>query len=451
MKVSIVGVGYVGLVTGVCLAEKGHRVICVDIDSEKVNKINRGVSPIYEKDLDALLNQTIHRTLTATTDLEKAVLETDISIIAVGTPQRGGEIDLTYIREAARLIGEVLGKKNTYHLVVVKSTVIPGTTDQVVLPILEKASGKKAGADFGVSMNPEFLREGEAIVDFMHPDRIVLGGMDARSVGMLEDLYRPFSGVDQVKTNNRTAEMIKYASNSLFATMISYANEIGNLCADLGGVDVADVMKAVHLDKRLSPILLDGQRITPSFTTYLEAGCGFGGSCFPKDLTAIIACARAIGRPMLLLEAVVKVNQEQPQQVLSLLAKHVPSVKGLSVAVLGLAFKPETDDIRESPAIPIIQSLLEQGAKIRAHDPIANANAKAFFKDAKIRYCDQLTEAIQDVDAILVLTRWEEYKAVPDLLKKSDRQPLLIDGRRMFDRSAVERYLGVGWDGLSKN
>ncbi len=286
MRVSIIGTGYMGLVTGVCLAEKGHQVVCVDVDQEKVSKINQASPPIYEKGLEELLRKNINGNLQATTDIHKSIIETDISLITVGTPFDGGEIDLCYIKEASEQIGKALKGKSTYHLVVVKSTVVPGTTDEVVLPILEEVSGKKAGIDFGVGMNPEFLREGEAIRDFMLPDRIVLGGIDEKSIDVLEKLYSVFEGVDKLRTNNKTAEMIKYASNSVLATMISFSNEVGNLCAAIGGIDVVDVMRGVHLDKRLSPININGDRIVPAFITYLVAGCGFGGSCFPKDVKA---------------------------------------------------------------------------------------------------------------------------------------------------------------------
>ena len=280
MKVSVAGTGYVGLVSGVCLAEKGHQVICIDIDETKVDKINSGIPPIYEEGLEELLKKNVGSTLKATTNLRQAVLDSDLSLIAVGTPFDGEEIDLKYIKIVARQIGEVLKEKDTFHTVVVKSTVVPGTTDEVVLPILEEASGKKAGVDFGVGMNPEFLKEGEAIKDFMAPDRIVFGGLEEKSIQALEELYAVFDGVDKLATNCRTAEMIKYTANSLLATMISFSNEIANLCTAVGGIDVTEVTRGVHLDKRLTPILEDGTRIVPSFTTYIEAGCGFWRKLF---------------------------------------------------------------------------------------------------------------------------------------------------------------------------
>ena len=448
MKISVLGTGYVGLVSGVCLAEKGHEVICVDIDEEKVRKTNQGVPIIYEKGLDELLARNIAVRFSATTDLRSAVLETDISLIAVGTPFNGDEIDLTFIRDVSRQIGGALRDKNSYHVVVVKSTVVPGTTEEVVLPIVENASGKKAGQDFGIGMNPEFLREGMAVEDFLYPDRIVLGGLDERSLDHLESLYSVFEGVDVIRTTPRTAEMIKYTANSLLATMISFSNEIGNLCSTLGGVDVVDVMKGVHLDRRLCPVLPGGQRVLPQFITYLEAGCGFGGSCFPKDVKALIAHGKKAGHPMSLLDAVIRINEDQPKQVISILKSHFAQLKGLRVAVLGLAFKPGTNDMRESPAIPIVTDLLDAGAAVRAFDPVASDEARRIFDDKRITYFDSLSQALEDADAALLLTRWEEFASLPELLAGKKPSPLLIDGRRMLDKKSLARYAGIGLGGF---
>ncbi|MFQ5604261.1 MAG: UDP-glucose dehydrogenase family protein [bacterium] len=444
MQVSIIGTGYVGLVTGVCLAEKGHQVVCVDLDAEKVNKINRAIPPIFENGLSELLQKNVNQKLRATTDLREAVLNTELSVVAVGTPFNGDTIDLTFIENVSAQIGAALLQKNQYHLVVVKSTVIPGTTDKTVIPILEQYSGKKAGPDFGVGMNPEFLREGHAVADFMAPDRIVIGGLDEKSRKKMQELYVGFEGVPKIETNNQTAEMIKYTSNSLLATMISFSNEIANLCATLGNIDVVEVMRGVHLDKRLSPILANGERIRPDILTYLEAGCGFGGSCFPKDVKSLAAQGRKLGQSMPLLEAVLQVNAHQPQQVLSRLKKHFPNLKGLQVVVLGLAFKAGTDDMRESPAIPIIEDLLAQQVKIKAYDPVAISAAHKFFGNHQIRYFDDMEQAIQNVQAILLLTRQPEFERLPQLLQGMQSQPLFIDGRRMLDKHGVARYEGIG-------
>jgi UDPglucose 6-dehydrogenase/GDP-mannose 6-dehydrogenase len=434
----------VGLVTGACLADTGHRVICVDVDRDKVEKINRAIPPIFEKGLDELLKRNVGVNLRATTDLHASVFETDLSLISVGTPFNGSEIDLTYIEQASRQIGEALRHKSDYHVVVVKSTVVPGTTDQVVRPLLERGSGKRAGPDFGLGMNPEFLREGEAIADFVSPGRIVIGGIDDASLDALEELYAPFKGVDVLRTNNKTAEMIKYTSNALLATLISFSNEIGNLCATLGGIDVVDVMRGVHLDERLSPILPNGERIVPGIVKYLAAGCGFGGSCFPKDVSALIAHGQKAGQSMSLLDAVMRVNKGQPQQILALLKKRFDSLKGLRVAVLGLAFKPGTDDIRESPAIPVIRHLLAEEATIKAYDPAARENAQSFFGNGNIGFYDDLSQTIEDTEAIVVLTRWEGFKDIARLLDGQASPPVVIDGRRMLDKHAIARYEGIG-------
>jgi UDPglucose 6-dehydrogenase len=444
MRVAIVGAGYVGLVTGVCLAEKGHTVACVDVDRAKVDKISRAVAPIREPGLDKLLQRNVGTRLVATTHLEQAVNDSDVTLVAVGTPFDGTAIDLGPVREAAWSIGAALRSTPTYHLVVVKSTVVPGTTDGVVTPILEAASGKKAGRDFGVGMNPEFLTEGEAVDDFMSPDRLVLGGMDARTVDTLAELYSPFDGVEQVRTNNRTAEMIKYASNALLACAISFSNEIANLCSAIGGIDAVDVMRGVHRSRYLSPFLPDGSRVVAPISDFLWAGCGFGGSCLPKDVKALIAHGKGVGRPMRLLEAVMHINARQPRQLLDLVQKHFPSLKGVRVAILGLAFRPGTDDMRESPALTIIRALLAGEAHVKAYDPAVKRNAAIPITHPHLEVCAALSDAITGVDAVVLLTRWEDFHQVPALLADLRPQPVFVDGRRMLDKHSVARYEGIG-------
>ena len=371
-------------------------------------------------------------------------MSTELSLIAVGTPFKDDAIDLSFIETVSHQIGDVLAQKESYHVVVVKSTVVPGTTEDVVLPILEKASGKSAGSDFGVGMNPEFLREGEAVSDFQNPDRIVLGGIDEQSLDTLDALYDPYQGVDVIRTRPRTAEMIKYTANSLLATMISFSNEIANLCTSIGGIDAVEVMNGVHLDKRLSPLQADGSRIRPVFTTYLEAGCGYGGSCFPKDVDALIAHGRKLGNPMQLLDAVVQINRRQPQRIMAMLDKHLSSLNSKQIAVLGLAFKPGTDDMRESPAIPVVQSLIERGATVKAYDPVASNEARKIFGNTGIQYCDTIENAIEASDAVVLMTRWEEFHRLPELLEQLKKQPVVIDGRRMLDKQHLARYDGIG-------
>lgn len=442
MKVSIIGTGYVGLVSGACLAHLGHDVVCVDIDPSKVEMIAQKNPPIYEKGLQDLLDANVPERLTATTNLREAVLNSELSLIAVGTPFDGQLIDLKYIKQVAKEIGEALKDKDSWHMVVVKSTVVPGTTTDVVLPILEEASGKKAGVDFGVGMNPEFLREGEAIGDFMEPDRIVFGGIDKRSIDALAELYAVFEDTDKVRTDPRTAEMIKYTANSLLATLISFSNEIANLCA-AQGVDVAEAMYGVHLDRRFSPILESGERIRPGFVSYVWPGAGFGGSCFPKDVKALVAHGENGGVPMQLLRSVIEVNQRQPQKMVDMLEAELGDVSGMAVTVLGVAFKPGTDDIRESPSLPVIRTLSEKGAKITAFDPIARKEAEHELGDI-LSFEDTLESALSGAKAILLMTSWPEFKDLPAKLPKGDDAPLLIDGRRFIAKDSVAKYAGIG-------
>ena len=442
MKISVVGTGYVGLVSGACLAAKGHTVTCVDIDPQRVEDINNGIPPIHEDGLPELMAEHVGTSLKATGDLRAAVMDSSASLIAVGTPYKGDEIDLQYIRAVATQIGEVLADKDGYHVVIVKSTVVPGTTEDVVLPLLEEASGKKAGADFGVGMNPEFLREGVAIPDFMDPDRIVMGGIDDATLSVMAEMYAPFTDVDKMTTTPRTAEMIKYTANSLLATLISFANEIGNISSAVG-VDVIEVMKGVHLDHRFNPILDDGGRLNPSFLTYVMAGPGFGGSCFPKDVKALVAHGKAQGSFPHVLDAVIEVNERQPARMVRLLTERMPDLSGTNVAVLGCAFKPGTDDVRESPSIPIIKELVDAGANVTVHDPIALDGIRPDFGDT-ISYTTDLNEALADTAAVMVVTTWPEYKELPAMVSAMSAQPIVVDGRRMFTPDQFETYAGIG-------
>jgi UDPglucose 6-dehydrogenase len=446
MRVSIIGTGYVGLVTGACLADKGLQVRCVDIDAERVRQVNAGQAPMHEAGLDALLERTVGANLLATTDLAAAVRWSDVTVIAVGTPLRDGHIDLQYVRTAAGQIGAALGDRegDRYHVTIVKSTVVPGTTNGVVIPALEAASGKRAGDDFGVGVNPEFLTEGQAITDFMAPDRIVMGGLDERSLAIIENLYMAFPDAPRIRTNNSTAELIKYASNALLATMISFANEMGNLASALGDVDVDDVMRGVHHSTYLSPRLDDGTRVKAPITSFLEAGCGFGGSCLPKDVGALITHGTEAGTSMRLLQAVIDTNIGQPSRLVELVRSGLGTLDGKRVTVLGLAFKPDTDDLRESPAFPIIDQLLSAGALVTAHDPVAMAGARQRINGQNVVFAEQLEQAIEDADAVVIVTRWGQFDALPEILAARDEQPLVVDGRRMLDRGSVANYAGIG-------
>lgn len=442
MRLSVIGAGYVGLVSGLCLAEKGIEVVCVDVDEARIDAIKRGNCPIYEKGLDELLTRNINKTFEATTDIELAVKTSDVTIIAVGTPFDGNQIDLQYIEQASEQIGRALATKDGYHLVVVKSTVVPGTTENVVLPRIERYSDKKLGVDFGLGMNPEFLREGEAVQDFMFPDRIVLGGYDEKSHKVLADIYAPFQDVDQLFVDIKSAELTKYTANCLLATLISFSNEIANVAASIG-VDAREVMHGVHLDKRFTPLLENNHRIYPSFITYLEAGCGFGGSCFPKDVKAFISFASKTENPTKLLDAVIEINEAQPFKVIELVKRHFPSLAGVKTAVLGIAFKPGTNDIRESPSLKITDVLLKEKALVTAYDPVAEAEASVYFS-GKVPFAKTLAEALEDTQVVIILTRWEEFGNVPELISHNPDPPLVVDGRRMLDKDSVPKYEGIG-------
>jgi UDPglucose 6-dehydrogenase len=442
MRISVIGTGYVGLVSGVCLAEIGHQVVCVDIDPVKVAKVRSGVPPIHEDGLEHLLRTNLGTRFSATSDLQAAVLSSDLTLIAVGTPFDGRTIDLSAVKQAVTAIGTALRDKDGHHVVIVKSTVVPGTTDSVVRPLLEQASGRSSGRDLGVGMNPEFLTEGRAVRDFMEPDRIVFGG-DARTMQALDEMYASFRDVPKIRTNPRTAEMIKYASNALLATAISFSNEIANLCAAVGGIDIVDVMEGVHASSYLTVTSRSGERSRPAITSFLQAGCGFGGSCLPKDVRALIAHGESVGSPMPLLRAVIEVNEAQPDQILRILEKHFATLAGLRVGVLGLAFKPDTDDIRESPSIRVIQSLLARGASVKAYDPVATAAAKGVL-GSTVAYAADMDECLRSVDAVVLLTSWRQFESVPAKLGALESAPLLLDGRRLLDKAAVTRYAGIG-------
>ena len=442
MNVSIVGTGYVGLVSGACLADHGHEVVCIDVDRTKVDAINSGRAPFHELGLPELLTKHAGKRLRATTDLAAAVTASDITLIAVGTPAADGRIDLRYIEQAAADVGAALRNKAGYHVLAVKSTVIPGTTDSVVRAATERASGKRAGADFGLGMNPEFLTEGTAVQDFMRPDRIVLGGIDDRTIDTLARLYEGFEGAPRIRTNNSTAEMIKYASNAVLATLISFSNELSRLCTSLGTVDIANVMKGVHESVYLTTRLDDGRKVKAPIASFLEAGCGFGGSCLPKDVTALAAQGNDRGLPMSMMRSVLEINRDQPAELVRLVQKHYPNLAGVKVTVLGLAFKPDTDDLRESPAFPVLKLLRSAGADLTAYDPIARPQGHESMQGVKL--ADSFESAIAQAEVVVLVTRWAEFSALADRLDRAGRKPLVVDGRRVLDPARFARYEGIG-------
>jgi UDPglucose 6-dehydrogenase/GDP-mannose 6-dehydrogenase len=443
MNIVVVGTGYVGLISGVCLAAKGHRVACVDVDPAVVSKLNSGAPHIYERGLEPLLCEVLaEKRFSATCDLAVALDTAELALIAVGTPSVNDVIDLRYIRQVARDIGTYLKTCDRHLSIVVKSTVVPGTTDTVVRKEIEAASDK-SWPEFGLGMNPEFLREGDAIEDFMEPDRIILGHEDARTLERLEALYAPWN-CDKVRVNTRTAEMIKYANNVLLATQISAANEIANLSAAVGEIDALDVMRGVHLDKRWSPITGNG-RVFPVILTYLVPGCGFGGSCFPKDVQALRSLGEQYGLKMDMLNAVLAVNDAQPGQVTIILKRRLGDLGGRRCLVLGLAFKPGTDDVRESSSLKIVTNLIAEGADVAAHDPVATDNFRRALGElaAQVVFVEDWRSCLKDAEVLIVATKWDEYKELEgwDLGGK-----IVIDARRLLEPTALKGadYLSIG-------
>jgi len=444
MRVGIVGTGYVGLVTGVCLAFKGHQVTCFDIQPEIVGSLNRGRPHIFEKGLAELLQQVLSAgRFEAQLAAPESILDLDLILLAVGTPSHQGRIDLSFIRSASQLIGASLRGRARQVSVVVKSTVLPGTTDTLVRAAIERASGLSwSGGAFGLGMNPEFLREGNAVEDFLEPDRIVLGHEDAITLTRLQELYAPWD-CPKLAVNTRTAEMIKYANNSLLALQISAVNELANIAAAQGGIDLAEVMAGVYLDKRWSPILPNGKRLSPGILTYLWPGCGFGGSCFPKDVEALRSHAQTLGVEPRMLQGILDVNQQQPGQVTRLLSKALGSLADKKILVLGLAFKPDTDDVRESASLRIIADLAEKGAAVQAHDPMALANARRALGETPVTCIDDWIAAVPEADAVVVATKWQQYQTLPGLMRSGQ---IVVDPRRMFQPGdfAKMTYLSIG-------
>jgi UDPglucose 6-dehydrogenase len=441
-KISVLGIGYVGLCTAVGFASKGYDVVASTHDAEKAAKINKGVPPFHEPNLKKLLEETIKNgnLICLINQTEKAVLETDLTFNAVGTPSRAdGSIDLQFIETSTRDIGQALNKKNTYHVVVVKSTVVPGTTQDLVKPILENQSKKKCGTDFGLCMNPEFLRQGSAFQDTMHTDRVVIGEYDKKSGDVLENLYKDFYRENMppiIRTSLSTAELIKYASNSMLATKISFINTMANLCEKIPGADVKVVATAMGLDKRIGPL-------------FLNAGLGYGGSCFPKDVKALIACSKSLGYRLKLLEEVENVNKARPLKAVEFCKELLGScLKGRRIAVLGLAFKADTDDMREARAIPIVNQLIEEGASVTAYDPVAMPTAKTIFKN-KIQYAASMIDCLKNADCCILVTEWDEFKKLkPEDFIKNMKQPVLIDGRRIYNPEEFTqkmRFIAIGF------
>ena len=424
MNIAIVGTGYVGLVSGACFAEMGIDVTCVDINPEKIKCLLNGEIPIYEPGLDDLVKRNVEAgRLHFTTDLTTCVDNVEVVFSAVGTPpDEDGSADLQYVLEVARTFGRNIKK---YTILVTKSTVPVGTAKKVKAVIEEELTKRDEQIDFEVASNPEFLKEGAAIKDFMSPDRVVVGVESDRAKKVMERLYRPFQ-----MNNYRlyfmdipSAEMTKYAANAMLATRISFMNDIANLC-DLVGANVDMVRKGIGADTRIG-------------SKFLYPGCGYGGSCFPKDVKALARTAREYGYTMGVIEAVEAVNERQKEIVVKKLQDKLGTLRGKTIALWGLAFKPETDDMREAPALVVIEKLLEAGASVKVYDPVAMDECRRRIGD-RVVYCKDMYDVVIDADALAVLTEWKEFR-IPSwsVIKRVMKQPVLVDGRNIYSKDEV--------------
>lgn len=448
MKITVIGAGFVGLTTALGLSEKGHSVTCVDVDAARVENLMQGKVPFYEPGVEPLLaTQLASGRFRATASLAQALQGSEVSLICVGTPSTEKGIDLSYVQQAAADIAENLCHAAAFHVITVKSTVVPGSVDTAIRQTVEQATGLAAGQGFGLAMNPEFLREGCAVEDFTHPDRIVIGADDSRSTSILQAMYTGFE-CPVITTSTRNAEMIKYAANCLLATLISYANEITNLCETIPGLSEEVVMNGVFEDKRFWCGPSDNRQ-RPGLLSYLRGGIGFGGSCFPKDVKALYRHARSVGYAAPLLEAVLDINRQRSGKIVErLLATHNGSLQGKSITVVGVAFKPDTDDLRESPALKIIQALHAAGANITIHDPAVTAAAAQAASGVAVRACPTLAEALHHADGAIIATSWNEYKQQDwPTLAQSMATPVILDGRQVVppgQRGNHFTYLQVG-------
>ncbi len=426
MNIAVVGTGYVGLVAGTCFADLGNNVVCIDNNNEKIDLLNKGGVPIYEPGLKGLIEKNVKAgRLKFSTDLKKSIQKSKVVFIAVGTPsKKDGSADLKYVEMVAEEIGKAM---NDEKIIVNKSTV-PVGTGNLVENIVKKHYSEK----FHVVSNPEFLREGNAIKDFLEPDRVVIGNADKKAAETMEQLYKPLN-CEILFTDVKSAELIKYASNTFLATKISFINEVANFC-DKVGADVSMVAKGMGLDERI------GEH-------FLNAGAGYGGSCFPKDVKELISVGKRQNYNFKIAEAVENVNMEQKKVLIKKAKKMLGSLKGKTIGLLGLAFKPNTDDMREAPALVIIKELIEQGAKVKAFDPIAMKNTEKLVK--KIEFAENAYDAIKDCDALMLVTEWNDFKEIDfKRVKTLLKQPIIIDGRNIYSREKLEKmgfkYTGIG-------
>jgi len=432
-RIVVVGLGYVGLTMAACIANMGVRTIGIDSDERKIRLIKEGKSPIYEPHLKVMIRKAQNSgRMQVTNDFLNNVQNSKMTFITVGTPSYAdGSIDLTQVKSVTVELGEILEKIRKYHLVVMRSTIPPGTTEEIIKKDLESISGKYCGNDFGLCVNPEFLSEGSAVQNMQSPCRIIIGEYDTKSGDILENFYQKvkFHNTPKIiRTTIPNAELIKYANNAFLATKISFINSIANLCEKIPKSDVKAIAKAIGLDPRISPL-------------FLGAGLGWGGSCFPKDLKVILNFSKKLGIELSIIDAIVRINRSQPLHIVKKIKDLLGDMTGKRIAILGLSFKPNTDDFREAVSINIIDELLKEDVKIHAYDPVAIENAKKIF-DKKIFYSNSAKDCIEKTDCCIIVTEWDEFKKLkPHDFKVSMRRPLLIDGRRIYDPGEFSREL----------
>jgi len=435
MKIGIVGAGFVGLTFAAVLGSKNYQVLVLDVDNKKLKKIKKGISPFFEPKLEPILKKATKSFLQVTNDFKKIVDESDLIFITVGTPlTKNGSIDLKSVKSATEKIGSALRNSKNIPLIIIKSTVVPGSND-TIKKILEEKSGKKCSKGFELLSNPEFLREGNAVNDTLNPHVTIIGGNDNKSIKKLELFYKKFFAkkIPLIKTNPQTAELIKYANNSFLATKISFINQIANICQVVPGTNVDEIANAIGLDPRIGK-------------QFLKAGPGYGGSCLPKDLQALISFSANKGKESTFLKAVQKANAEQLKNVQSLLKKTFPNLKGRKIAILGLSFKENSDDIRDSVSIKLIKSLLKSGTKIIVHDPMALENTKMIF-GRKITYAKKISEALKNCECAIIMTSWNDYNKLTSKDFRNMKKRVIIDSRRLLaDKKLDASYhaLGIG-------
>ncbi len=443
MKITVVGTGYVGLVTGACFSEMGNLVTCVDVDKEKLENLKKGILPIYEPGLEPIVHTNYERGLLAfSDDLGSSMKDSNVFFIAVGTPPgEDGSADLQYVLSVAREIGRNISE---YSIIVDKSTVPVGTADKVKAAINEELALRNVSIDFDVVSNPEFLKEGAAVNDFMRPDRIVVGTESDKASEIMKKLYKPFSRNHDklILMGIRDAEMTKYAANSLLATKISFMNEIANICERMD-VDVENVRRGIGSDSRIG-------------YSFIYPGCGYGGSCFPKDVKALIRTSNAIGFKPTLLEAVETRNNEQKNRLFEkIVDKYGSDLSGKTFGIWGLSFKPETDDMREASSVVVINQLVAAGATVKAYDPVAMTEAGHIFKDGIengiIQLCEHQYDAVKDIEALVIITEWKIFRQ-PDFtaMKKMMKEPVVFDGRNLYEPEAL-KDLGFHYDGIGRS